>query len=79
MTKLSPTQIIYTALVWAEESMAQMVDGCGPDDEYGKKTADKLKQLRAYRHKRFGKHKDPFKDAKLVDIYDLAKEEPSKP
>lgn len=53
--KMTVAEITLTALVWAEESMEQMIDGCGSDSEHGKKVAAELKLLRDYRLRRFGK------------------------
>lgn len=64
MAKLTASEIIYKALVWAEESMEQMVDG--DPGEYGKQVADELRQLRAYRRKRFGERPDPIAGTKKV-------------
>lgn len=64
MPKLTASQIVHIALVWAEESMEQMVDG--DPGEYGKQVADELRQLRAYRLKRFGEQTDPFVEAERV-------------
>ena len=67
MPKLSAAEIIYKALVWAEESMEQMVDG--DPGEYGKQVADELRQLRAYRKKRFGERPDPLVGAKKFEAF----------
>lgn len=66
MTKLTASQIVYKALVWAEESMEEMVRGSR--DENGRKVADELKQLRAYRKKRFGQPKDPFEGVPKINV-----------
>lgn len=68
MGKLSASQIIYKALVWAEEGMEQMVDA--DPHGYGIIVSDELKQLRAYRYRRFGKPKDPLEGAKKVSAWD---------
>lgn len=66
--KLTNAQIIYKALVWAEESMAEMVHGCG-GNEYGQEVEADMKQLRAYRKKRFGERADPMKGAKPINVF----------
>lgn len=71
MTKLTGAEIIYVAITWAEESMALMIDGCHDDDPYRAEVMDQLKQMRAYKRRRFGKPDDPFKDAKLVSLEEL--------
>lgn len=64
--KLTSSEIVYKALVWAEESMEEMIRGCD-GNEYGQEVEAELKQLRAYRKKRFGASADQFKGAKLVN------------
>lgn len=71
--RMTAAEVIYTALVWAEESMAQMVHGCGPDSEHGRHIADEIKQLRAYRVRRFGKERSPFEGSKLMSLDELSK------
>lgn len=71
MAKMTTAEIIHVAITWAEESMVQMVGGCHEDDPYRADVLDQLKQIRAYKRRRYGKPEDPFKDAKLVSIFDL--------
>lgn len=69
--KMISVEIIYTAITWAEESMLQMVHGCHETDPYRAEIMDQLKQIRAYKRRRFGKPDDPFRDAKLVSLDEL--------
>lgn len=71
MPKMTAAEIIYTALVWGEESMAQMISGCAEDDPYRADVSDQLKQLRAYRKRRFPPPPDPFKGAKLMSLDEI--------
>lgn len=68
MPKMTAGEIVHAALVWGEEGMAQMVDACHMDDPYRAEVLDQLKQLRAYRRKRFGEMPDPTADARLVNV-----------
>lgn len=63
-------EIIYTALVWGEESLTQMIVGCSPKDPYRAECEGKLRQLQAYRKRRFGKEKNLLEGSKLVDVFD---------
>lgn len=76
--KMTSVEIIYTALIWAEESMALMIDGCHDDDPYRAEVMGQLKQMRAYKRRRFGKPDDPFKDAKLVSLDELRQLAPTR-
>ncbi|MFI5423143.1 MAG: hypothetical protein ACHQWH_04305 [Nitrososphaerales archaeon] len=69
--KLTAAELIHIAITWAEESMLQMIHGCPEGGEYRAEVIDQLKQLRAYRKRRYGKPSDPFKDAKLVTLDEL--------
>lgn len=69
--KLTAAEIIYTALVWADESMDQMISGCAEQDPYRAEVISLRKQLRAYRNRRFGKPKDPFEGAKALTLDEL--------
>ena len=71
MAKLTATEIVRIALIWAEESMHQMVDGCDRDDPYRADVADQLKQMKAYNRRRFGERPDPLAGAKLVSIEEI--------
>lgn len=66
--KMSANEIVFTALIWAIESMDQMISGTHESDPYRAELIEERRQLRAYRNKRFGKPVNPFKDAKLVDV-----------
>lgn len=68
MPKMTAGEIVYAALVWADEGMEQMIFGCQDDDPYRAEVKDQLKQLRAYRKKRFGEMKEPTEGAKLVNV-----------
>lgn len=68
MPKMTAGEIIHAALVWGEEGMEQMVNGCDHDDPYRAEVLDQLKQLRAYRKKRFGVRPEPTDGAKLVNV-----------
>jgi len=68
MVKMSASEIVYFALVWADENVEAMMTACRESDpELVKTLADNLRQMRAYRIKRFGKPANPMADAKLVD------------
>lgn len=69
--KRTSAEIIAIAIVWAEESMLQMIDGCQDDDPYRAEVVDDLKQMRAYQNRRFGKRKDPTDDAKLLTLDEI--------
>jgi hypothetical protein len=69
--KMTSVEIIYTAIIWAEESMIQMINGCEDGDPYRAEVSNQLKQMRAYRKRRFGKPDCPFKDAKLLSLDEL--------
>ena len=70
--KLSAAEIVYAAITWAEESMLQMIAGCDESDPYRAEVRDQLKQMRAYRDRRFGKPRNnPFEGARLVDMATL--------
>lgn len=69
--RMTSVEIIYAAITWAEESMALMIDGCHEGDPYRETVLDQLKQMRAYKRRRFGKPDDPFKNAKLVSLDEL--------
>lgn len=65
---MTASEIVHTALVWGEEGMVQMVRACHADDPYRAEVKDQLKQLRAYRRKRFGERKEPTEGARLVNV-----------
>jgi hypothetical protein len=69
--RLTAAELMKIAITWAEESMVQMISGCEKDDPYRADVADQLKQLRAYRKRRFGAPVDPFKDAKKLTLDEL--------
>jgi hypothetical protein len=71
MPKMTAAEIVYTALVWGEESMVQMVAGCHESDPYRTEVAEQLKQLRAYRKRRFGTPPDPFEGAKPMSLEEI--------
>ena len=68
MPKMTAREIVYAALVWGEEGMEQMVRACHADDPYRAEVFAELKQLRAYRKKRFGERKEPTDGARLINI-----------
>lgn len=73
--RMTPRQIILFALVWADENIEAYIDAItGVSDLEDSRTELrwKLKQLRAYRRRRFGGHTDPFADAKMVNVFDAA-------
>lgn len=70
MAKMTAGEIVYAALVWGEEGMAQMVHACHADDPYRAEVLEQLKQLRAYRKKRFGEMREPTEGARLVNVLD---------
>lgn len=76
-TKMTSAEIIETAIIWAEESMEQMLFGLSDDDAHRVVVKDQLKQLRAYRKRRFGKRIDPFEGAKLLGLDELRKLPPA--
>jgi hypothetical protein len=69
--KLSAAELVYIAITWAEEGMIQMIDGCHNDDPYRADVKNQLKQMRAYRRRRFGKPTNPFEGAKLVNMTEM--------
>lgn len=69
--KLTAAEITHTALIWAEESMLQMIGGLSDSDPHKAVVTDEYRQLRAYRKRRFGLPPDPFKDTKLVSLEEL--------
>lgn len=69
--KLSAAELVRIAIVWAEESMLQMIDGLGNSDPYRAEVADQLKQMRAYSRRRFGSRPDPTAGARLVGLDEL--------
>ena len=69
--KLSASELVYIAIIWAEESMLQMIGGCDPEDPYRAEVKDQLTQLRAYRNRRFGKPENIFEGAELVTMAEL--------
>jgi hypothetical protein len=71
--KLTSAEIIHIAVTWAEESTLQMIGGCPEDDSYRAEVADQLKQMRAYRKRRFGKPANPFEGASLIGLDELRK------
>lgn len=71
--RLTAVEIMQIAITWAEESMVQMINGCEENDPYRAEVADQLKQMRAYRKRRFGKPQDPFEGAKLLSLDELRK------
>lgn len=71
MARMPADKIIYNALVWAEESMLAMLGGLPVADAYRVKLLDELKQMRAYRNRRFGKPKDPFAGTRKMGIDEL--------
>jgi len=73
MAKMTASQIVYTALIWAEESMYTMIDGTHESDPHRAELKDELKQLRAYRKRRYGQPSDPFAGATAMSLEDLRK------
>jgi hypothetical protein len=71
--RLTAVQIIHIAITWAEESMLQMINGCPEGDPYRAEVLDQLRQMRAYKKRRFGKPNDPFEGARLVGLDELRK------
>jgi len=53
MAKMSASEIVHTALVWGEESMAAMIEGLPNNDPHKYKLINELAQMRAYRKRRF--------------------------
>jgi len=72
-TKMTAAEIMLVAITWAEESMVQMIGGMPVDDPYRDEVRSQLKQMRAYRKRRFGKPHNPFEGAKLLGIDELRK------
>lgn len=72
--KLSATDLVRISIIWAEESMRQMIYGCSDDDPYRAEVKDQLRQLLAYRNRRFGKPKDPLAGAKLVNVTEMRRD-----
>lgn len=72
--KLTAAEIIFTALVWGDESMSQMIEGLHDGDPYKAEVKSELKQLRAYRQRRFGKDRNPFEGCKTVTLEELRAE-----
>lgn len=73
MPKMTATEIVRIALIWAEESMAQMVGGLADSDPHKAEVKDELRQLRAYRKRRYGSPPDPFKGTRKVGLDELRK------
>ena len=71
--KMNAAEIVRIAIIWAEESMCEMIHGCHEDDPYRKQVQDQLKQLRDYRNRRFGKSRDPFEGAESLGLDELRK------
>lgn len=71
--KMTAVEIIQIAITWADESMVQMISGLSSDDPHRAEVKDQLKQMRAYRKRRFGNPKDPFEGAKLLGLDELRK------
>lgn len=69
--KMTAAEIILAALIWGDESMSQMVEGLHDGDPYKDDVKNQLKQLRAYRRRRFGEIKDPTDDCKLVSALEF--------
>jgi acyl-CoA hydrolase len=67
---MTAAEIIYAALVWGEEGMEQMISGCA-EGEYRDEVSAQLKQLRAYRKRRFPPAPDPFKNAKPMSLDEI--------
>jgi hypothetical protein len=65
---MTAAEIIHAALIWGEEGMQQMIHACHADDPYRAEVKDQLKQLRAYRKKRFGEQIEPTEGARLVNV-----------
>lgn len=75
--KMNAAEIVRVAIIWAEESMCEMIHGCSHDDPYRKQVQDLLKQMRTYRNRRFGKPRDPFEGGKLLGLDELRKLPPT--
>lgn len=69
--KMTAGEIVHTALIWGEESMEQMIAGTDKDDPYHAQVKSELKQLRAYRKRRFGERPDPTAGCKLVSALEI--------
>lgn len=69
--KLSSRQIVKRALDWGIESMYEMILGTDQKDPNRIRLESEIKQMRAYRKRRFGDPVDRFKDCVAVDIRDL--------
>lgn len=68
---MTAAEIIKTALVWAEESMLQMIGGLHDGDPHKAVVTSEYNQLVAYRKRRFGQPADPFKDTKPMGLDEL--------
>lgn len=69
---MNASEIVYIALVWAEENMEAMIeslDGVSGDDcaVERQKVATQLRQLREYRKRRFGSRIDPIASLPKID------------
>ncbi len=71
--KLTSAEIVHKALVWAEESMLQMIGGLDDADPHKAVVTNEYKQLVAYRKRRYGTPPDPFKGTRLVGMDELRK------
>lgn len=76
--KMSVSAIIEQALVWAEESIDQMIAGHSDKDPHRAELIELRRQMRAYHRRRFGKAADgkaadPFAGAKALSLDELRK------
>lgn len=75
--KFSASEIVRHALSWGEESIAAMIDahtsadGVITDSKHVAYLQGLLKQMRAYRNKRFGPKPDHFAGTHLVDAFTM--------
>lgn len=69
--KLTTAQIVKLALDWGIPSMDEMISGTDKNDPHRAVLEGQIAQMRAYRNKHYGKPRDPFANAKLVNIFDL--------
>jgi hypothetical protein len=69
--KMTAAEIIYTALVWADEGLTEMINGLDDGEPHRVECINVRKQLHAYRRRRFGPGKNPFEGCKLVSLDEL--------
>lgn len=69
--KMRASEIILQALIWAEESIHEMINGTSGDDPHRAELVELRKQMRTYRKRRYGKLPDPLAGAKPVNIFHL--------